>query len=112
MDNDQGMGYLVSWRAEPLPDPWVVVPPPSRSALEAELLAEIAEGHELSSLPVTAIARCQVCDDVVFCVQSDPIWFALVHLTWRQHREQLPWPVVTRLTLPLSVSLQPHRHPA
>ena len=109
VESDPGAAYA-GWRPASLPDPWVIVPSALRGALEAELKAEIAEGHEPSRLHVTAIARCGACDDVVFCVETSPIWFALVHLTWRQRREQPPWPVTTRLSLPLSASLQAHRH--
>lgn len=106
------VGVYAGWRPAPLPDPWVIVPSVLRADLEAELKAEIAEGHELSGLPVTAIARCGACDDVVFCIETSPIWFALVHLTWRQRPEQPPRPMTTRLSLPLSARLKAHRHPA
>ena len=73
-----------------MPDPWVIVPDSGRSVLEAEFSAELAEEHDLSGMRTTAIARCQVCDDVVFRVEAGPIWFALVHLTWRGRRESTP----------------------
>jgi len=111
VESDQAAGYAC-WRPAPLPDPWVIVPSALRAAVEAEVKAEMADGHELSGLPVTAIARCGACDDVVFCIETSPVWFALVHLTWRQRREQPPWPVTKRLTLPLSASLGAHSHMA
>jgi hypothetical protein len=89
-----------------------ILPSALRAALETEAKAEIADGHELSGLPVTAIARRGACDDVVFSIETIPVWFALVHLTWRQRPEQPPWPMTTRLTLPLSTSLEAHSHRA
>ena len=77
----------------------------------AELRAEVADGHLLSGETVTAIARCQACDDVVFSVEGDhPIWFAIVHLTWRRSREPVPWPATQPLRLPLAESLRAHTH--
>lgn len=111
MDGDRAAEYA-GWRPVPLPDPWAIVPSALRAALEAEVKAEIADGHELSGLPVTAIAMCGACDGVVFCIETSPVWFALVHLTWRQRREQPPWPMTRRLTLPLSMSLEAHSHMA
>jgi hypothetical protein len=110
VESNQAAG--AGWRPAPLPDPWVIVPPSRRAALEAEAKAEIADAHELSGLPIAAIARCVACDDVVFCIETSPVWFALVHLTWRQRREQPPWPMTRRLTLPLSASLEAHSHMA
>ncbi len=72
VESDPGAGYA-SWRPAALPDPWVIVPSALRGALEAELKAEVAEGHELSSLHVTAIARCGACDNAVFCIETSPI---------------------------------------
>ena len=100
-----------SWEPQPLPEPWIVAQADIRPSLEAELRAEVADGHPLSGEIITAIARCQACDDVVFSVEDDhPIWFALVHLTWRQSREPLPWPATELLKLPLAESLHAHTH--
>lgn len=99
------------WKPQPLPEPWVVAPADIRPSLETELRAEVADGHPLSGETVTAIARCQTCDDVVFSVEGDhPIWFALVHLTWRRSRELPPWPITEQLELPLAQSLRAHTH--
>lgn len=100
-----------SWEPQPLPEPWIVAQDDIRPSLEAELRAEVADGHPLYGETVTAIARCQACDDVVFSVEGDhPIWFALVHLTWRQSSEPLPWPATELLKLPLAESLRAHTH--
>jgi hypothetical protein len=99
------------WEPQPLPEPWIVAPADMRSPLEAELRAEVADGHLLSGETVTAIARCQACDDVVFSVEGDhPVWFAIVHLTWRRSREPVPWPATQPLRLPLAESLRAHTH--
>jgi hypothetical protein len=82
-----------------------------RSCLEAELRAEVDDGHPLFGEVVTAVARCQTCDDVVFTVERDQsIWFALVHLTWHRSREPTPWPMTERLNLPLAQTLRTHAH--
>jgi hypothetical protein len=94
---------------EPVPEPWWIPPDDTKRAFEAELRAETAEGHLLFDKTATAIAGCPACDDVVFRVEDDhEVWFALVHLTWRESREPLPWPGTWRLKLPLAESLPPH----
>src|SRR6266540_3270544 len=60
--------------------------------------------------PVTALAHCQGCDDVVFAVDAEPGWFALVHLTWRREQEPLPWPTTERLSGSMSRALHAHTH--
>jgi hypothetical protein len=103
---------VLSWKPQALPEPWIIVPTNMRASLEAELRAEMAPGHVLSSSQIlTAVARCQGCDDVVFSAEGDhPIRFALVHLTWRRHPERLPWPTTELVALPLSDSLRWHTH--
>jgi hypothetical protein len=94
----------------PLPDPWRVLSTEERGELELELAAETAPGHPLHGHHSVAIARCTACDDVVFSVETDPIWFAVVHLTWRQSQQPPPWPRTTVVTLPLADSLAMHSH--
>jgi hypothetical protein len=82
-----------------------------RRALEAELRAEVADGYRLFGALVTAIARCESCDDVVFSVEGDhPVCFAVVRPTLSRCREQLPWPSAEPLRLPLADSLRAHAH--
>ena len=107
---DPSIDYLFEWKPEPLPDPWALAPPDTRTILEAELHIELAEGHPLLDLPVIAIARCHGCDDAVFSIETDPAWFALVHLTWSGHRETPPWPRHEQITMPLSRSLTQPTH--
>ena len=59
---------------------------------------------------LTAIARCEGCDEVVFSVEADPVRFVSVHLTWRRAPEQPPWPRTEDLAMPLSRSLAAHEH--
>lgn len=108
---DPSIDYLFDWEPRPLPEPWVVVPTPeTRAALERQLRAEVSEGHPLFGKAFTAVARCSVCDEVLFSVDEDPAWFAQVHLTWRQAPETPPWPWAERLTMPLADSLTDHSH--
>ena len=98
------------WKPEPLPSPWALVPGEARAALEAELTAEVGEGHPLFGNRVIAIARCEGCDEVVFSVETDPARFVSVHLTWRGARERPPWPATEYLSTPLSRNLAAHDH--
>jgi hypothetical protein len=97
-------------RINPLPEPWYVVAGEQRDALVAELQAEVSPGHRLYRQPVTAVARCSGCDDVIFCVEVDPAYWIRVHLTWRRGAESPPWPHFSEVTLPLSRSLAGHEH--
>jgi hypothetical protein len=104
------LDYLFDWQPEPLPAPWALVVLDQRAVLEAELYAEVAEGHLLFDSKVIAIARCEGCDEVVFSVETDPVRFVSVHLTWRRSPEQPPWPWTEDVGLPLSRSLTKHGH--
>ncbi|MEU4896632.1 hypothetical protein AB0B12_14210 [Streptomyces sp. NPDC044780] len=65
--------------------------------LEAELLRELAPGHQLFDARVSAAARCEGCDDVLFSVANRPFPWAVVHLTWAGRQERSPWPLTTPL---------------
>jgi hypothetical protein len=74
--------------------PWVEVV--NAAALEEELRREVAAGHLLFGLPVTAVARRRDCDDVLFKVLDGTNRYAVVHLTWRGCPGNDPrWPWVT-----------------
>lgn len=105
---DPSLDYLFDGQPVPLPAPWALVPQAKRAALEAELCAEVSEGHPLFGNPVIAIARCEGCDEAVFSVEVGPVRFVMVHLTWRGSREQPPWPRTRDVALPLSRSLTVH----
>ena len=108
---DPSIDHLFDREPRTLPEPWVVVPAPeTRAALERQLRVEVSEGHPLFGKALTAVARCSVCDEVLFSVDEDPAWFAQVHLTWRQAPETPPWPWAERLTMPLADSLTDHSH--
>ncbi|WP_330270292.1 hypothetical protein OG205_23760 [Lentzea sp. NBC_00516] len=95
----------------PLPEPWATIThKDTRAALEAQLRTEVANGHPLFGKTIIAIARCDACDEVVFSVEEDPVWFAQVHLTWRSAPDRPPWPDSRRLSLPLADSLLDHHH--
>jgi hypothetical protein len=72
------------------------------------LQTRISRYAALFGLPVTPIAKCGGCDDVVFSIEVDPIWWAVVHLTWSGKPERLPWPRTTEVSLPLTRSLPGH----
>ena len=111
MPDNAGPADYSDWKPRPLPAPWVIVPVAERPSLEAELQAELAPGHLLSGEIITAVARCPGCDEMVFIVEGDhPTWFALVRLTWRQYREQLPLPATELLRRPMADSLRAHAH--
>lgn len=98
-------------RISPLPEPWYVVRGiEQRGALVAELQAELSAVHRLYGQPVTAVAACEGCDDVIFCVEIDPAHWVRVHLTWRRSAELPPWPEFGKVTSPLSRSLAGHEH--
>ncbi|MCQ6252412.1 hypothetical protein HUF15_29665 [Streptomyces samsunensis] len=65
--------------------------------LEAELRRELARGHRLYGARVSAAARCEGCDDVLFSITDRPFPWAVVHLTWTGHEERSPRPVTTPL---------------
>jgi hypothetical protein len=97
-------------KLEPLPSPWALVPSEARAALESELIAEVGKGHPLFGHRVIAIARCGACDEVIFSVETDPVRFVSVHLTWRGAQERPPWPTTEYLRMPLSRNLAAHDH--
>jgi hypothetical protein len=107
---DPSYDHLFDWVPKPLPQPWIRVPTPDRAGLEAELRAEVSAGHPLFGKPVVAIARCGRCDDVLFSVEEDPVWFVRVHLTWRTAPEKPPWPWTERLATPLAAGMAEHVH--
>ncbi|WP_460627718.1 hypothetical protein [Intrasporangium mesophilum] len=64
-------------------------------ALEDEAATEVAPGHELHGLALTAVAKCEGCDSVVYRASDGT--FAIVHLSWTRKSETPPWPRTTRL---------------
>lgn len=76
--------------------------------MEAQLLLEVSEGHPLFGKDVVGVARCGLCDEVLFSVEDDPVHFVQVHLTWRQGPEKPPWPATETVALPLADSFEEH----
>lgn len=72
-----------------LPETWMAVSGELQSRLGRELVAEVPLSHRLYGQRAIATAKCAGCDDVIFRLDSG---WALVHLTWTQRAEQLPWP--------------------
>lgn len=60
--------------------------------LAAELARELPVGHPLSGIPVSAVALGPDPDDVLFRLLDGSGRLAVVHLSWRQGVESLPWP--------------------
>jgi len=76
-------------------EPWFRLEPEYARAFEREAEKEIAPGHELHGLALSALAKCEGCDDVVFRASDDT--FAIVHLAWTLKPETPPWPQTRRL---------------
>ena len=89
--------------------PWYRPNRAEAKRLETEARKEIARGHELFGVGLTAIARCSGCDDVVF--RCDDGTFAVVHFSY-VHHERPPWPGTTRLGsfIALEMAMDQHEH--
>ena len=61
-------------------------------AIQAELLAEVSQGHPLFGVAVEVVARSEASDDVL--LRAGRRGWAVVHLTWRGAAEPPPWPRV------------------
>ena len=71
-----------------LREPWIAVDKEERTALEAELVRETSEGHELYQISAAAIARRIDRDDVLYVHDAG---ISVVHLTYSPS-ELSPWP--------------------
>jgi hypothetical protein len=78
-----------------LPETWRFVTKKTAANLTAELARELPPGHPLSEIPVAAIALGPDPDDVLLRLLDGSDRLAVVHLTWRQSPEVLPWPFTT-----------------
>jgi len=78
-----------------LVDPWVDLRgggpevEAQRERFEAELRAEVGDGHPLQGAKATLVGRSSAKDDFLFRL-GDGRW-AVVHLTW-QRPDRPPWP--------------------
>jgi hypothetical protein len=73
-------------------EPWsAVIDDKMRATLEAELIAEVAQGHTLFQRPARAIARRDDQDDVLYAVGT-PSELAVVHLSYAARPDRPPLP--------------------
>lgn len=73
--------------------PWQPISARGREAYELELRLEVASGHPLFEVPVTAIGRTGHDDNVLFRLHNHPASFAVAHLTFRGRPERdVKWP--------------------
>ena len=81
-----------------LREPWFTLEGMAQLAngLERELEAEVAPGHALYGLQVSAVARRGDCDDGLFILHDGTNRVAVVHLTLTQNPpDRLPFPGTT-----------------
>lgn len=57
-----------------------------------ELERELSPGHELYGVPVRLIGRHAASDDALFELLDGSGRVAVVHLTWANRPERVPWP--------------------
>ncbi len=63
-----------------------------RKQTENQLEVEVGPMHPLYKTPVAIVGgRCD-CDDALFQLNDGTVRFAVVHLTFRQSQEPMPWP--------------------
>lgn len=72
------------------PEPWGETGLEMGRALEAELKCEVTLGHPLHGVSVSALARRDDCDDVLFAIIGSPS-VAVVHLSYRKETNP-SWP--------------------
>jgi hypothetical protein len=91
-------------------EPWFRLEGESARTFEQEAATEIAAGHELHGLALTAVAKCEGCDSVVF--RASDSTFAIVHLSWIRKPEAPPWPRTTRLGgfIAVEMAMDQHEH--
>jgi hypothetical protein len=96
--------------SEDFREPWFRLEPEYARAFEREAEKEIGPGHELHGLALSALAKCEGCDDVVFRASDDT--FAIVHLTWTLRPGTPPWPQTTRLGsfIAVETAMDQHAH--
>lgn len=80
------MEWLDPWR--PAADSDALV----HDAVLRQLRREVGPGHPMFGVPVRLIGRNGRSGDDLFEVLDGSGRVAVVHLTWAQRREELPWP--------------------
>ncbi len=74
-------------------EPWIALNIERKFALEGELQTEISINHILANCDCSALCASLQCDDVLFAIHNEGdvrASYALVHLTWSNHKEQNP----------------------
>lgn len=91
-------------------EPWRRLEGNTARAFEVEATSEIAAAHELHGLALTAIAKCEGCDSVVYRASDGT--FAIAHLSWTRKPETPPWPRSTRLggLIAVESAMDQHEH--
>jgi hypothetical protein len=91
-------------------EPWFRLETEHALAFEREAEKEIAPGHALHGIALSAVAKCEGCDDVVFRASDGT--FATVHLTWTLKPERPPWPQTRRLGrfIAVETAMDQHAH--
>ena len=80
------LNWLHPWQSV---DDWT---PDQRRKIENQLNVEVGPTHPLYKTSVATIGvRCD-CDDTLFQLNDGTGRFAVVHLTFRQSQEPMPWP--------------------
>ena len=69
---------------------WGIDAPVDKRVIREELASELGEGHVLKDLAAEPIARADGADDYLFQLEDGRV--AMVHLTFANRPERLPWP--------------------
>lgn len=85
-----------------LPGRWQLIPPGRQAAKERQLAREVTSGHRLHGLAAVAHAWCASCDDTFYVLDTEPLRYAVVHLTYSPITETLPWPITWEVTPPFA----------
>ena len=73
-------------------EPWQELAEADRSKFEDELETELGPAHPLFGIKAKAVGRSMASDDMLFQLQGTNSSYALVHLTWAQHRVNETYP--------------------
>jgi len=75
-----------------------------------QLETELTPDHPLHGFPVTAVLGCEGCEDVIFSVETCPLYWVRVHFTRVEPSEGQHQSTVERVAGPLYRSLADHQH--
>ena len=80
------LDWLHPWRSV---DDWT---PDQRRRTEKQLKVEVGPDHPLHNSPVTILGVRSDCDDTLFKLNDETGRIAVVHLTFGQSQQPMPWP--------------------